>query len=149
MKSGHNPPSDPRFTGETRGCVRRLLGLIWHSYGNLASRHRWPSSAGFVVESRVIFSSSPAVIAPSTRSEEKILSSPVRRNVILFIPPTDAWHAVRQVHPGTDQTRTSRHWQAHLPNDDKQGYDESCSSRVAHQDDRCGKDGSMGVGWRI
>jgi hypothetical protein len=27
IMSGHNPPKEPRLTGDTRGCVSRLFGL--------------------------------------------------------------------------------------------------------------------------
>lgn len=72
---------------------------------------------------------------------------PCIRYEVPSVPSSYAWHAVSQVDPGTNETRSGGHGQPHLPDDDQKGENHSGAGRIAHQDDRCGKYWCMGI-WR-
>lgn len=110
---------------------------IWHGDGDPIPCQRWPRGARLVVEPTTAVSTHNRI---SVFKGDERLRSPGRRDKVSAVPSPYTRHAVREVHPRTDQARAGRHGEAHLPYDDQQGEYHACSGRVAHKDDRCGED---------
>ena len=85
---------------------------------------------------------------PLPTSSRSRSDSPTTRNEIPQITPTNTRHTMRQVHPRTDQTRTRRHRQSHLSNEDQEGYTHARAGRIAHKDDIGRGDGGVRGVWR-
>lgn len=97
---------------------------IWHGHRNAIPRRRRPSDTRFIVET----------INQLDHSQESV-SLPSIGYEIPSIVSAYTGHAMCQIDPRTDQTRSSWHWEAHLSDDDEEGYNHTRTSGVTHEDD--------------